>query len=176
MVMAREWERGTMEALMVTPVAVGEILLGKLIPYFVLGTGGMLFSVAMATGLFDVPLTGSFWLLFLTSSIFMFVALGMGLLISSAAKSQFVAGQVALITTFLPALMLSGFIFEIGNMPAVVQAITYLFAARYFVAIITTLFLAGNISAVIVPNTLALLAMAVVFLGLTWINARKRLE
>jgi ABC-2 type transport system permease protein len=100
----------------------------------------------------------------------------MGLLISSVAKSQFVAGQVALITTFLPALLLSGFIFEIGNMPAVVQAITYLFAARYFVAIVTTLFLAGNISAVIVPNTLALLAMAVIFLGLTWVNARKRLE
>ena len=104
------------------------------------------------------------------------VALGMGLLISSVAKSQFVAGQVALITTFLPAFLLSGFIFEIGNMPPVVQWITHLFAARYFIAIVTTLFLAGDIWAVIVPNTLALAAMAVVFLGLTWISARKRLE
>jgi len=176
MVMAREWERGTMEALIVTPVAVGEILLGKLIPYFVLGIGGMLLSVAMATWLFDVPLVGSFWLLLLTSAVFLLVALGMGLLISSVARAQFVAGQVAIITTFLPAFLLSGFIFEIRNMPAVVQVITHLFAARYFVAIVTTLFLAGDVWSVIVPNTLALALMAVVFLGLTRLRTRKRLE
>jgi len=165
-----------MEALIVTPVAVGEILLGKLIPYFVLGIGGMLLSVAMATWLFDVPLVGSFWLLLLTSAVFLLVALGMGLLISSVARSQFVAGQVAIITTFLPAFLLSGFIFEIRNMPAVVQVITHLFAARYFVAIVTTLFLAGDVWSVIVPNTLALALMAVVFLGLTRLRTRKRLE
>ena len=176
MVMAREWERGTMEALVVTPVTIGEILLGKLIPYFVLGIGGMLLTVAMATWLFDVPLNGSFWLLLLTSSIFLLVALGMGLLISSVARVQFVAGQVALITTFLPAFLLSGFIFEIRNMPGVVQAITYLFAARYFVAIVTTLFLAGDVWSVIVPNTVALALMAVIFLGLTRLKTRKRLE
>jgi len=176
MVMAREWERGTMEALIVTPVAVGEILLGKLIPYFVLGIGGMLLSVAMSRWLFAVPLIGSFWLLFLTSSVFLLVALGMGLLISSVARVQFIAGQVALITTFLPAFLLSGFIFEIGNMPAVVQAITRLFAARYFVAIVTTLFLAGDVWSVIVPNTLVLALMAVIFLGLTRFKTRKRLE
>jgi drug efflux transport system permease protein len=176
MVMAREWERGTMEALIVTPVSVGEILLGKLIPYFLLGLGGMLLSVAMATGLFGVPLTGSFWLLLACSSVFMLVALGMGLLISSVARVQFIAGQMALITTFLPAFLLSGFIFEIRNMPEVVQAITYLFAARYFVAIVTTLFLAGDIGSVIVPNTLALVLMAVIFLGLTRLKTRKRLD
>jgi ABC-2 type transport system permease protein len=176
MVMAREWERGTMEALIVTPVAVGEILLGKLIPYFVLGIGGMLLSVAMATWLFDVPLVGSFWLLLGTSAVFMLVALGMGLLISSVARVQFIAGQVAIITTFLPAFLLSGFIFEIRNMPAVVQAVTQLFAARYFVAIVTTLFLAGDVWSVIVPNTLALALMAVVFLGLTRLKTRKRLD
>jgi len=176
MVMAREWERGTMEALIVTPVGIGEILLGKLIPYFVLGIGGMLLSVAMARWLFAVPLTGSFWLLLATSAVFMLVALGMGLLISSVARIQFVAGQVALITTFLPAFLLSGFIFEIGNMPRVVQAITHLFAARYFVAIVTTLFLAGDIWSVIVPNTLVLALMAVIFLGLTRLKTRKRLD
>jgi ABC-2 type transport system permease protein len=175
MVMAREWERGTMEALIVTPVTVGEILLGKLIPYFVLGIGGMLLSVAMSRWLFDVPLTGSFWLLVLTSSVFLLVALGMGLLISSVARAQFVAGQIALITTFLPAFLLSGFIFEIRNMPGIVQAITQLFAARYFVAIVTTLFLAGDIWSVIVPNTLLLALMAVIFLGLTRLRTRKRL-
>ena len=176
MVMAREWERGTMEALIVTPVAVGEILLGKLIPYFVLGIGGMLLSVAMATWLFDVPLSGSFWLLLATSAVFLLVALGMGLLISSVARVQFVAGQVAIITTFLPAFLLSGFIFEIRNMPGVVQVITHLFAARYFVAIVTTLFLAGDVWTVIVPNTLALALMALIFLGLTRLKTRKRLE
>ena len=176
MVMAREWERGTMEALIVTPVAVGEILLGKLIPYFILGIGGMLLSVAMARWLFAVPLTGSFWLLSATSAVFLLVALGMGLFISSVARIQFVAGQIALITTFLPAFLLSGFIFEIRNMPAVVQAITHLFAARYFVAIVTTLFLAGDIWSVIVPNTLVLLLMAVIFLGLTRLRTHKRLE
>ena len=176
MVMAREWERGTLEALMVTPVAPGEILLGKLIPYFLLGTGGMLFTVAMATWLFRVPLVGSFWLLFATSALFLLVALGMGMLISTIAKSQFVAGQVALITTFLPAFLLSGFIFEIGNMPEVVQWITRLFAARYFVAIVTTVFLAGNVWSVVVPNAFALLLMALFFHGLTRVKTRKRLD
>jgi len=176
LVMAREWERGTMEALMVTPAAVSEILLGKLIPYFVLGTGGMLLSVAMAVWLFGVPLRGSLWLLWLTASLFLLVALGMGLLISSVAKNQFIAGQLAIIVTFLPAFLLSGFIFDIGSMPAVVQAITHLIAARYFVAIATTLFLAGDVWSVVLPNALALLAMAVVFLGLTWRKTRKRLE
>jgi ABC-2 type transport system permease protein len=176
MVMAREWERGTMEALMVTPVAVREILLGKLIPYFVLGTGGMLLSVAMAVWLFGVPLRGSLWLLWLTASLFLLVALGMGLLISSMAKNQFVAGQLAIITTFLPAFLLSGFIFDIGSMPTVVQIITHLIAARYFVAIVTTLFLAGDVWSVVLPNAAALLLMAALFLGLTWRNTRKRLE
>ncbi len=176
MVMAREWERGTMEALIVTPVAVGEILIGKLVPYFVLGIGGMLLSVAMAKWLFGVPLVGSFWLLFLTSSAFLLVALGMGLFISSVARIQFVAGQIALITTFLPAFLLSGFIFEIRNMPWIVQVITHLFAARYFVAIVTTLFLAGDVWSVIVPNTLVLVLMAAIFFALTRAKTHKRLE
>jgi len=176
LVMAREWERGTMEALMVTPVSVGEILLGKLIPYFLLGTGGLLLSVAMALFLFEVPLRGSFWVLLATSSLFLLVALGMGLFISSVAKNQFVAGQVAIIATFLPAFLLSGFIFDIGSMPPVVQAITHVIAARYFVAILGTLFLAGDVWNVIIPNAFALVLMAAVFLGLTWRNTRKRLE
>jgi len=176
MVMAREWERGTMEALMVTPVGVSELLLGKLIPYFLLGAGGMLLSVAMAVWLFEVPLRGSFWLLFLTASLFLFVALGMGLLISSVAKNQFIAGQVAIIATFLPAFLLSGFIFDIGSMPAVVQTITHIVAGRYFVAISNTLFLAGDVWSVILPNALALALMAAIFLGLTWRTTRKRLE
>jgi len=176
MVMAREWERGTMEALMVTPVSMGEVILGKLIPYFVLGMGGLVLSVSMAIWLFEVPLRGSPALLFALSALFLLAALGMGLLISTVAKTQFVAGQIALITTFLPAFLLSGFIFDIGSMPGVVQTITHVIAARYYVALLQTLFLAGNVWSVVLPNALALVALAVIFLGLTLKKSRKRLE
>jgi ABC-2 type transport system permease protein len=176
MVMAREWERGTMEALLVTPVAMREVLLGKLVPYFVLGMGGMGLSVTMAVWLFAVPLRGSLLVLLLASSLFLLAALGMGLLISIVAKNQFVAGQVAIIVTFLPAFILSGFIFDVGSMPQVVQWITHLIAARYFVAILQTVFLAGNVWSVIVPHAAALIVMAAVFLGLSRRLARKRLE
>lgn len=176
LVMAREWERGTMEALMVTPVTMREVLLGKLVPYFLLGTGGMVLSVAMGVWLFGVPLRGSLLLLFAASSLFLLAALGMGLLISTMTKNQFVAGQVAIIVTFLPAFILSGFIFDIGSMPAVVQGITYLLAARYFVALLQTLFLAGNVWSVLVPNAMALAVLAAFFLGVSRHKLRKRLE
>jgi len=177
MVVAREWERGTMEALMVTPVRMKEILLGKLIPYFVLGMGGMFLSVAMAVWLFRVPLVGSFWALTLASALFMLAALGLGLLISIVAKSQFVAGQVAILISFLPAFILSGFIFEISAMPEVIQWITHVVAARYFVAILQTLFLAGNIWPVLLPNAFALLILAVLLFAMVRRrSAHKRLE
>ena len=134
MVMAREWERGTMEALMVTPVTMREVLIGKLVPYFILGMGGMALSVAMAV----VAVRGAAARLALGAvrrlALFLLAALGMGLLISTVARSQFVAGQIAIIATFLPAFLLSGFIFDIGSMPPVVQVITHIVAARYFVA------------------------------------------
>jgi ABC-2 type transport system permease protein len=176
LVMAREWERGTMEALLVTPASMSEVLLGKLAAYFTLGTGGMLLTVGMAVWLFEVPLRGSFWVLWGCSSLFLLAALGMGLTISTLARSQFVAGQVAIIGTFLPAFLLSGFIFDIGSMPPVVQAITHLIVARYFVAIVQTLFLAGDVWSVILPNALALALMATLFLGVTWRKSRKRLD
>ncbi len=176
LVMAREWERGTMEALLVTPAAMREVLLGKLIPYFILGTGGMSLSVAMAVWLFDVPLRGSLGVLFGASALFLLAALGMGLLISAVAKNQFVAGQIAIIVTFLPAFILSGFIFDISSMPFPVQMITHLIAARYFVSILQTVFLAGDVWLVILPNAVALLIMAAFFLGMTRWTSRKRLE
>jgi ABC-2 type transport system permease protein len=176
MVVAREWERGTMEALMVTPIRIGEMALGKLIPYFVLGMGGMLLSVCTALFLFDVPLRGSFGVLALTSALFMLVALGMGLLISVVAKSQFVAGQLAIVVTFLPAFILSGFIFEIGSMPQAIQLISHVVPARYFVAILHSVFLAGDIWPIILANSAALLVMAVIFLGLARRKAHKRLD
>jgi ABC-2 type transport system permease protein len=176
LVIAREWERGTMEALMVTRVTINEILLAKLIPYFVLGMGGMAGSVAMAVFLFAVPLQGSIWVLTATSALFMLAALGMGLLISGFARNQFVAGQIAIITTFLPAFILSGFVFDINSMPGVVQLVTHIVAARYFVAILQSVFLAGNVWSVILPNALALVVMAAIFLGLAHRTARKRLD
>ncbi len=176
LVMAREWERGTLEALMVTPVTMREILIGKTLPYFVLGMGGMALSVGMALGLFEVPLRGSFWVLLLASMLFLVTALGMGLFISVLAKNQFVAGMIAIIATFLPAFLLSGFLFDIDSMPLIVQAVTHLVAARYFVAILQSLFLAGNVWSVIMPNALALLMMTLVFFGLTRRLIRKRLE
>lgn len=176
MVVAREWERGTMEALMVTPIRIGELVIGKLVPYFLLGMGGMLLSVAMALWLFDVPLRGSFWALTLASALFMLVALGMGLLISVVAKNQFVAGQISIIITFLPAFILSGFIFSIGSMPAPIQMITHLIPARYYVAILQTLFLAGNVWPIVLSNAAALLVMMVIFLGLARRKFHKRLD
>lgn len=176
LVVAREWERGTMEALMVTPIRIGELLLGKLLPYFVLGMGGMLLSVAMARWQFGVPLTGSFWLLLATSTLFMLVALGMGLLISTVARNQFVAGQIAILVTFLPAFILSGFIFDIGSMPAPIQFITHVVPARYFVAILQTLFLAGDVWPVVLGNAVALLLMMLIFFAVLGRKARKRLE
>jgi ABC-2 type transport system permease protein len=176
LVVAREWERGTMEALLVTPVSASEILLGKLLPYFALGMGGMALSVAMAIGLFGVPFRGSYVVLALGSALFLLAALGMGLLISTVSRNQFVAGEVAIIATFLPAFILSGFIFDIESMPTLVRAITHVIAARYFVAILQTVFLAGNVWTVILPNAAALALMALFFLGLTRRRTRKSLE
>jgi len=175
MVVAREWERGTMEALMVTPVQVREIILGKIIPYFIMGMGGMTLSVIMATWFFNVPLKGSLWVLFAGSSLFLITALSMGLLISVVAKSQFVAGQVAIIVTFLPAFILSGFIFDISSMPAIIQTLTHVIAARYFVSMLQTVFLAGDVWPIIIYDGLALAAMALIFLMIVKKRMKKRL-
>ena len=176
LVMAREWERGTMEALMATPVSMREVIAGKLLPTFALGLGGLALSVALAVWLFDVPLRGSLWVLVTTSALFLLVALGLGLLISTVARSQFVAGQTAIIVTFLPAFILSGFIFDIGSMPAVLQVLTHLVPARYYVAVLQTVFLAGDVWSVIVPNAAALALMAVLLLGLAVRRTRRTLR
>ncbi len=176
LIIAREWERGTMESLLVTPISVKEIILGKLIPYFVLGMAGMLLSLFMALRLFDVPFQGSFLVLFAASALFLTAALGMGLLISTVAKSQFVAAQAAIIVTFLPAFILSGFIFDISSIPNPIRAITHIIAARYFVAVLQTVFLAGNVWSIIIPNCAALAFMAFLFLFIVMKLTSKRLQ
>ncbi|HTW73530.1 MAG TPA: ABC transporter permease [Steroidobacteraceae bacterium] len=160
MVMAREWELGTLEALFVTPVRSEEILLGKTLPYFGLALVGFVLSVLSAKFLFEVPLRGSIWVLSLASMLYTLVALSIGLLISSAVKNQLVASQLAALTTFMPALMLSGFLFDLRSMPAAVRLVTYLLPARYYVALLQSLFLAGDVWSVIVPNVLVLALMA----------------
>ncbi|MBO1924069.1 ABC transporter permease [Thiomicrorhabdus sp. 6S3-12] len=176
LVVAREWERGTMEALLVTPISIQELLLSKVIPYFILGMGGMLLSLVMALFLFDVPLRGSLWLLFLSSALFLWVALSMGILISTVGKTQFVAGQIAIIVTFLPAFLLSGFIFDIGSTPLFIQAVTHIVPARYFVALLQTEFLAGDILWVLVPNLLALFVMGIILTLIVLKKSHKRLD
>jgi ABC-2 type transport system permease protein len=159
MVVAREWERGTFEALFVTPVRSGEILLGKTIPYFGLGVLGLILCVLSGKFLFHVPVVGSLVVLLGASMLYVLVALGVGLLISSYFKNQLVASQLTMLATFMPALMLSGFLFDLRSMPALIRAITYLLPARYYVALLQTIFLAGNIWAVILPNAAVLAAM-----------------
>ena len=152
LVMAREWERGTLEALFVTPVQADEILLGKTIPYFVLGMFGLALCLLAGKFLFHVPFRGSVVVLAGVSMLYLLVALGIGLFISSATKNQFVAIQLTMLVTFLPAMMLSGFLFDLRNMPAAVRLITYVLPARYYVGLLQTIFLAGNVWSVIVPN------------------------
>ncbi len=175
LVIAREWERGTFEALFVTPARPGEILLGKIVPYFVLGMLGLALSVIGSQVLFGVPLRGSLWILVLVSMLYLLVALGIGLLISSLTKNQFVASQITLIVTFLPAMMLSGFMFDIRSMPWAIQVITHIFPARYFVSVLQTLFLAGDIWAVILPNAAVLAIMATVLMTASVFATRKKL-
>jgi ABC-2 type transport system permease protein len=160
MVMAREWERGTLESLFVTPVRREEILLGKTLPYFVLALVGFALCVLSAKFLFRVPLRGSMWVLLGASMLYVLIALGVGLLISSWVKNQLVASQLTMLVTFMPAFMLSGFLFDLRSMPTAVRMITYALPARYYVALLQSVFLAGDVWSVIVPNTLALAAMA----------------
>ena len=175
LVVAREWERGTIEALFVTPVRPGEILLGKTVPYFVLGMIGLALCLLAAKFLFHVPFRGSILVLTGVSMLYLLVALALGLLISTTLKSQFVASQITLLVTFLPAVMLSGFLFDLRSLPAVVQFITYLLPARYYVTLLQTIFLVGDVWAVILPNATVLAVMMTALLWLARRATRKEL-
>ena len=176
LVMAREWERGTMEAMMATPIGVLELIIGKLVPYFVLGLAAMSVCTAVAVFLFGVPFRGSIPGLLMISSAFLVPALGQGLLISAVSKNQFVASQMALMSGFLPATLLSGFIFEISTMPAPIQWLTTVIPARYFISSLQTVFLAGDVWPLMLRDTTAMLAIGAVFVGLSAKATRKRLD
>jgi ABC-2 type transport system permease protein len=158
---AREWERGTMEQLIATPLRVPELILGKLLPYFGIGVLDVVLAVLGGVLVFGVPLRGSVVLLLALSMVFLLGALSLGMLISIKTKSQLLASQVAMVVTFLPSFLLSGFMYDIGNMPVWLQAITHLFPARYFVTILKAIFLKGVGLRLLWPEALFLTLFAV---------------
>jgi ABC-2 type transport system permease protein len=176
LVMAREWERGTLEALFVTPVRPVEILLAKIIPYFMVGMLGLVLCLCAARLLFHVPLQGSLAVLLFSSMLYLFVAVGTGLVISSVTRNQFLASQVALLSSFMPSLMLSGFLFDLRSVPAVIRAVGNVLPATYFMELIKTLFLAGNVWPLIFRNCAVLALYAVVLLAVARAVTRKRLD
>jgi ABC-2 type transport system permease protein len=157
---AREWERGTMEQLISTPITPLELMIGKLVPYFVIGLLDTALCAGIAIWWFDVPFRGQWSVFFLSCTLFLTVVLSMGYFVSVAAKSQLAASQVALISTFLPAFLLSGFIYPIDQMPPVIQVITHLIPARYFMTIIRDVFLKGTSLPLILNDLIALAIFA----------------
>lgn len=176
LVVAREWERGTMEALMATPLGTLEFIIGKLTPYYLLGMGSLAVCVVVSVTLFELPFRGSVFVLVLVSSIFLITMLALGLLISTVSKNQFVASQIALVVGFLPSFLLSGFVFEISSMPLPIQTLTRIIPARYFVTCLQTIFLAGDVRSVLIPNTLALVAIGSVLMLLVARKTSRRLD
>jgi ABC-2 type transport system permease protein len=176
LVIAREYERGTLEALYATPLTRGQILIGKTLPYFLLAMVSMLVCVLTALLLFKLPLRGSFLTLGVVSAAFLVPALGQGLLISVTMRTQMAAAQLGLMTGYMPAMMLSWFLFDIRSMPAWLQAITLVIPARYMNVSLQTVFLAGDVWSVLLPNMLFMLAVGALFFGLTWRRLHKRLD
>jgi ABC-2 type transport system permease protein len=174
--MAREWETGTMEQLIGTPIRVPELVLGKVVPYFAIGLADVAIAVAMGRWIFDVPLRGSTGLLFLSASVFLTGALFLGLLLSIVLKTQVLANQIALFTGYLPTLLLSGFVFGITNMPAAIQVITFIVPARYFIALLRGIFLKGIGLEILWLNAALLTVYAAVMVLLAHRKMRLKLE
>ena len=173
---AREWERGTMEQLISTPVKTNELILGKFLPYFALGFLDLLIAVGTAQFIYDVPLRGSLVLVFVLSSLFLTGALSMGMFISIVAKNQLMASQFAIITTFLPTFLLSGFAYAIANMPHAIQVITYLVPARYYIFILRSIYLKGVGLKVLWLDVLFLLLFALVMVVLASRKFQKKVK
>lgn len=175
LVLVREKERGTMEALLVTPVRAREIMVAKLVPYFALGMSGLILTVTMARFLFDVPVRGSFPAILAMSSLFMLASLGFGLFISSVAPGQMVASQVSVVVGFLPAFFLSGLLFDLQTQPRWTQVISTVIPTTYFIDAAKTLFLAGDFWGVLWKDALVLGLMAVFLFYASRKKLKKRL-
>jgi ABC-2 type transport system permease protein len=176
LVVSREWERGTMEALISTPIFKWELIVGKLIPYFFLGMLSMALCFVVTVFGFHVPFRGSIWLLALVAAVFLFCALGLGFMISTLARNQVVSYQISIVIGFLPAYILSGFLFEIYSMPLLIQLISYMLPARYFVQSLQTLFLAGNVWRLIFFDTVPMLLMGMAFFLIAIHKTKKWLD
>jgi ABC-2 type transport system permease protein len=176
LVIAREWERGTIEVMMTTPATMLEIIMGKIVPYFILAMGSVAICFLVAYFWYEIPFKGSLVILFLMSALYLFPALASGLLISTLTKNQFVAAQISLVSSFLPAFLLSGFLFEIENMPSWLQVLTHIIPARYFVNSIQTLFLAGNVYEIFLKSVIGIIAIGAVFFFAVFIKSKKGLE
>lgn len=176
LVIAREWERGTMEAILTTKVTKIQFILGKYIPYFILGMISMSFSVFMCINVFQIPFRGSLFVLFGFSALFLFTAMGQGLLISTILKNQFTASQAALVAGFLPALMLSGLVFPITSMPVPIQWLSTIIPAKYFVACLQSEFMVGTIPEIIIPNCIFLGVLGLILFIAVYKKTQMRLE
>jgi ABC-2 type transport system permease protein len=172
---AREWERGTMEQLISTPVKGPELILGKLLPYFAIGLLDVLLAVLMAEFLFQVPMRGSPALVFAFAAVFLVGALSLGMLISIVTKSQLLASQLAMVLTFLPSFLLSDFMYAVSNMPAPIQAVTYLVPARYFVGALKGIYLKGIGLEVIALEAGLLTTFGLVVMTLATVKFKKAL-
>lgn len=176
LVMAREWERGTLESIFVTPVRIAELLAAKMLTYFVLAMFGFFLCLLSARFLYHIPLNGSLSVLFLATVLYLFVALGIGLVISSATKSQFLSCQIALVVGFLPSLMLSGFIFDLHSVPDWVSTIGHVLPPTYYLELLKTLFLAGDNWELIGKNCGVLAIYGLLFFLLALKMTKKRVE
>ena len=173
LVIAREYENGTMETILSLPISAKEFLIGKAIPYFFIGLVDVLVAVLMGQILFGVVMKGSFWLMVLGSTIYLWVALSLGLLISVVTKSQLLANQIAILVSFLPSMLLSNFVFPIENMPKVLQIITYIVPARYFIDILSGLYMRNLGLSYLWPSYLVLLFMFIILANITFIRLKK---
>ena len=176
LVMAREWERGTLEAIFVTPVRPAEILLAKTLPYSLIALLGFSFCLLTAYYLFGVPLHGSLVIVYACSTLYLLVSLGMGLVISTETKSQFLACQVAMVISLLPTMMLSGFLFDLRSVPSFIRWVGYLLPATYYLQLLKSLMLAGNNWSLILKNCSILTVYALVFLGLALKVTTKKVD
>ncbi len=176
MLMAKEYEQGNVESMFVTPMRSLELLLAKAINNFVIGITGTLITLAAAHWLFHMPLAGSLWIVLVGCSLYLLMSLSAGLLISSLTKNQFVASEVTMVVTFLPSMMLSGYVFEIENLPVVIQWISRLVPARYFVDFLQTVFLVGNYWHNILYNLGMIFLFTVVMIALAIRKNPKHLE
>jgi len=172
---AKEWETGTMEQLISTPILARELVLGKLLPYFALGMLDVLLAVGMGEFLFQVPLRGSVALLFGMAAVFLAGALSMGMVISIVTKSQLLASQLAMVLTFLPSFLLSGFLYAIGNMPKSIRVVTYAIPSRYFVTLLKGIYLKGTGLSILLGEAALLTAFGVAMVLLANRKFRKKL-